>query len=60
MEKPRVFLDANIIISAGKPPGGPMMKRVTELVHAEIIDIITTDLTETEVAKNIHRTTTKS
>ncbi|WP_312943748.1 PIN domain-containing protein [Stutzerimonas kunmingensis] len=51
MEKPRVFLDANIIISAGKPPGGPMMKRVTELVHAEIIDIITTDLTETEVAK---------
>jgi len=51
MGKPRVFLDANIIISAGKPPGGPMMKRVTELVHAEIIDIITTDLTETEVAK---------
>lgn len=47
----KIFLDANIVISAGKPPGGPMIKRVNELVHADLISVITTDLTIIEVAK---------
>ncbi len=47
----KVFLDANIVISAGKPPGGPELQRVRELVEADIIEILTTDLTMTEVAK---------
>jgi len=49
--KPKVFLDANVVIQAGKPPGGPIMNRVADLVNAGIIRILTTDLTVTEVAK---------
>ncbi|EHK58172.1 PIN domain-containing protein [Allomesorhizobium alhagi] len=48
---PKVFLDANILIAAGKPPGGPEIQRVIDLVEAEIITILATDLTVTEVAK---------
>jgi hypothetical protein len=47
----KVFLDANIVISAGKPPGGPELARVIDLVEAGIIRILTTDLTICEVAK---------
>lgn len=49
--KRKVFLDANVVIQAGKPPGGPIMSRVVDLVNAGIIKVITTDLTVTEVAK---------
>lgn len=48
---PKVFLDANIVISAGKPPGGPTLARVADLVEADLITVLTTDLTVTEVAK---------
>lgn len=48
---PSVFLDANIVISAGKPPGGPEIERVGDLVDAGLVKILTTDLTVTEVAK---------
>lgn len=48
---PKVFLDANIVISAGKPPGGPEIARVTDLVEAGLVTVLTTDLTITEVAK---------
>lgn len=48
---PQVFLDANIVIAAGKPPGGPEITRVGELVTAKMITVLTTDLTVTEVAK---------
>ena len=47
----KVFLDANVVISAGKPPGGPIISRVEDLVDAGIVGILTTDLTVTEVAK---------
>lgn len=47
----KVFLDANIIIAAGKPPGGPELTRVADLVEAALITVLTTDLTITEVAK---------
>lgn len=48
---PKVFLDANVLISAGKPPGGPEINRVSDLVEAELISVLTTDLTVVEVAK---------
>lgn len=48
---PKVFLDANIVIAAGKPPGGPILARVADLVEADLITVLTTDLTTTEVAK---------
>jgi hypothetical protein len=48
---PKVFIDANIAIGAGKPPGGPEMARVVDLVEAGLVTVITTDLTITEVAK---------
>jgi hypothetical protein len=47
----KVFLDANLVIQAGKPPGGLLIKRVRDLVDAHIISVLTTDLTITEVAK---------
>jgi hypothetical protein len=51
-EKPlKVFLDANVIIRAGKPPGGPLMSRVEDLVKGGFITVLTTDLTKIEVAK---------
>lgn len=48
---PKVFLDANIVIGAGKPPGGPEIARVIDLVEAGLISVLTTDLTLTEVTK---------
>lgn len=47
----KVFLDANVVIQAGKPPGGPIISRVSGLANAGIITVLTTDLTITEVAK---------
>ena len=47
----KVFFDANIIIQAGKPPGGPLISRVADLVNAGLIKVLTTDLTVAEVAK---------
>lgn len=54
MPKPSVFLDANVVIAAGKPPGGPILSRVADLVEADLITVLTTDLTVSEVAKK-HR-----
>ncbi|MCK1296059.1 PIN domain-containing protein [Bradyrhizobium sp. 30] len=51
-ERPRrVFLDANVVIRAGKPPGGPLIPRVADLVDAGYIKVVTTDLTKMEIAK---------
>lgn len=49
---PKVFLDANVLIGAGKPPGGPEISRVRDLVDAGLISVLTTDLTIVEVAKH--------
>ena len=48
---PKVFLDANIVIQDGKPPGGLSLLHVKYLVEVGFINILTTDLTITEVAK---------
>ncbi|SRR5229473_3263007 len=46
----KIFLDANVVIRAGKPPGGPLM-RVADLVNAGYMKVVTTDLTKVEIAK---------
>ena len=51
MKKMKVFLDANIVIAAGKPPGGPELTRVADLVRAERIEVLTTDLTIAEIIR---------
>jgi len=47
----KVFIDANVFIQAGKPPGGPIVSRIVDLVKAELIEVLTTDLTVAEVVK---------
>src|ERR1700737_3355340 len=47
----KIFLDANVVIRAGKPPGGPLMPRVADLVEAGYVKVVTTDLTKMEIAK---------
>lgn len=47
----KVFLDANVLIKMGSPPGGPLGDRLHDLVKAGIIEIVTTDLTIQEVSK---------
>ncbi|MEY9185787.1 hypothetical protein ABIG06_007342 [Bradyrhizobium sp. USDA 326] len=48
---PKVFLDANVVIRAGKPPGKPVMDALSDLVDAGFIRVLVTDLTKIEVAK---------
>ena len=50
-KKTRVFLDANVLIRAGKPPGGPEIQQVIDLVDAGEISVVTTDHTINEVTK---------
>jgi hypothetical protein len=47
----KIFLDANVVIRAGKPPGGPLIPRVADLVDAGYVKVVTTDLTKIEIAK---------
>lgn len=49
--KAKVFLDANILIAAGKPPGGPQLARVYDLTRTDRITVLTTDLTMSEIAR---------
>ena len=49
--KTKVYLDSNVVIEAGKPPGGPLLERLADLVKADLVEVITTDLTIAEVAK---------
>ena len=49
--KPRIFLDANVMIRCGKPPGGPEFSRVVDLVEAGEVAAVTTELTISEIAK---------
>ena len=52
MKTPKIFLDANILIAAGKPPGGPEVGRVADLAEAGLVTVLTTDVTINEVVKN--------
>lgn len=47
----KIFLDANVVIRAGKPPGGPLIARISDLVDAGYVNVVTTDLTKIEIAK---------
>ena len=52
LPKPKkVFLDADIVIREGKPPGGPLLSRLKDLVDDDVITVLTTDLTCRQVAK---------
>jgi hypothetical protein len=51
MRPRKIFLDANVVIRAGKPPGGPLIPRMADLVGAGYIKVVTTDLTKMEIAK---------
>ena len=48
----RVYLDSNILIRAGKPPGGALIDQLKALVEGNVINILTTDHTIMEVAKH--------
>lgn len=50
---PKIFIDANIVIGAGKPPGGPEIAQVVDLVDAGLVTVLTTDFTVTEVSKKL-------
>ena len=50
-ERPKIFVDANVVIQAGKPQGGPILPRVKDSVDAGFISVLTTDLSCKEVAK---------
>lgn len=47
----KVFLDADIVIREGKPPGGPLLSRLKDLANDDVITVLTTDLTCQQVAK---------
>jgi hypothetical protein len=49
----KIFLDANIVIRAGRPPGSPLIPRVADLVDAGYVKVVTTDLTMIEIAKSM-------
>ena len=52
LPKPKkVFLDANTVIGDGKPPGGPLLSRLKDLVDDDVITVLTTDLACQQVAK---------
>jgi hypothetical protein len=47
----KIFLDANVVIRARKPPGGVLISRIADLVDAGYVKVVTTDLTKVEIAK---------
>ena len=48
----KVFLDADVFIGLGKPPGNWLFKRLEDLVNLSLISIVTTDVTIGEVVKH--------
>lgn len=48
----RVFIDANIFISDGKPPGGDTTRAVRNLANSGKLEVITTDVTINEITKH--------
>ncbi len=52
VSRQRVFFDANIVIGWGRPPWGPF-ETLNALYRAGLLDVVTTDVTIIEVAKNL-------
>ena len=50
-QKQTVFLDATIVVQAGKPPGGASFKHLIALVNSGAMEVVATDLTKQEIAK---------
>lgn len=52
-DKPqKVFLDASIIIQAGRRSGSPVLKRLSGLVRAGFVSVLTTDITVQEISRH--------
>ena len=47
----KIFLDADIVIQEGRPPGGPLLGRLKSLVADGVVTVLTTDLTCQQIAK---------
>ena len=48
----RVFMDADIAIGMGKPPGNYIFQRLVDLSNLGLISIVTTDLTMWQIVKH--------
>ena len=48
----KVFIDADVAIGMGKPPGNWIFQRLLDLVNVGLISIVTTDLTIGQVVKH--------
>lgn len=48
----RLFVDANVFISDGRPPGGDIVRALLNLVRSGKLSILSTDITINEVTKH--------
>ena len=48
----KVFIDADIAIGMGKPPGNWIFQRLVDLVNVGLIAIVTTDVTRGQIVKH--------
>ncbi len=48
----KVFIDADVAIGMGKPPGNWIFQRLVDLVNVGLISIVTTDLTIGQIVKH--------
>lgn len=48
----KVFLDADIAIGMGKPPGNWIFQRLVDLVNVGLLSIVTTELTIGQIVKH--------
>lgn len=56
----RVFVDANIYIGDGRPPGGDVMRALANLIKIKKLSLITTDVTINEITKHFSTHDVKS
>ena len=48
----KVFIDADVAIAMGKPPGNWIFKRLVDLVNVGLVSIVTTDVTVGQIMKH--------
>ena len=48
----KVFMDADVAIAMGKPPGNWIFQRLVDLVNLGLISIVTTDVTMGQIIKH--------
>ena len=50
-QPPNVFIDANVLVQVGPPPGNATFQRLVDLVDYRLINAITTDLSKSELSR---------